>query len=145
MKQQQRLVDGIARVARGEALAMGLPDDKLPEVTSVEGTPPTLNTPALAARLQAQFVKTFGEARVVSMRPSMASEDFNGFGLADPSIQTTIFWLGAVPQAKFDAARASGATLPSLHSSKFYPDPAPTLATGVEAMTAAAQMVLARP
>ena len=144
MKQQERLLTSIGRVAMGEAKAFGIADDMLPEVTLVEGTPPTLNTPALAARLQTLFVKSFGEARVLPLRPSMASEDFNGFGLADPSIQTTIFWLGAVPQARFDAARASGATLPSLHSSKFYPDPAPTIATGVEAMTAAAQMVLAK-
>ncbi|MBC7505594.1 MAG: amidohydrolase [Sandarakinorhabdus sp.] len=145
MKQQERLLTGIGRVAMGEAQAAGLPADKMPEVSVVEGTPPTINTPALAARVDALFVKTFGQARVIAMRPSMASEDFNAFGLADPAIQTTIFWLGAVPQAKYEAARASGATLPSLHSSKFYPDPVPTITTGVEAMTAAAQMVLAKP
>jgi hippurate hydrolase len=145
MAQQQRLLSGIARVANGAAQAMGLPADKLPQVTIVEGTPPTRNTPALAARLEALFVQTFGAARVVALRPSMASEDFNAFGLADPTIQTTIFWLGAVPQAQFDAAKASGAILPSLHSARFAPDPGPTLATGVAAMTAAAQMVLAKP
>ena len=144
LKQQQRLIDGIRRVARGEAIAVGMPDDKLPEISIVESTPPTLNTPALASRLDALFVKQFGQARVVTLRPSMASEDFNAYGRADPSIETAIFWLGAVKQSTFDAARLAGTTLPSLHSSKFAPDPVPTLATGVAAMTAAAQMVLAR-
>lgn len=144
MVQQARLLKDIGRVAAGEAQAVGMPADKMPEVTMPEGTPPTLNTPALAAQVDALFVKTFGQARVVAMRPSMASEDFNAYGLADPAIQTTIFWLGAVSQTKFDAAKASGAQLPSLHSSKFAPDPGPTLATGVEAMTAVAQMVLAK-
>ena len=145
MAQQARLLAGIARVANGEALAVGMPADKQPEVSVVEGTPPTLNTPALAARIDALFVQTFGQARVLPLRPSMASEDFNAFGLADPAIQTVIFWLGAAPQANYDAAKAGGASLPSLHSSRFYPDPGPTLAMGVEAMTAAAQMVLANP
>lgn len=143
--QQDRLVAGIGRVAKYEALAMGLPDDKLPTLKVVESTPPTLNTPAFAARVQTLFVERFGKDRVVDLDPSMASEDFNAFGLADPSIQTVIFWLGAVKQSTWDAAKAAGTTTPSLHSSKFAPDPAPTIATGVEAMSAAALMVLAKP
>jgi len=143
-KQQQRLIDSIGRVAKYEALAAGLPDDKLPTIKVVESTPPTLNTPALAAKVDALFVARFGQDRVVSLDPSMASEDFNAYGLADPSIQSVIFWLGAVKQSTWEAAQAAGTTTPSLHSSKFAPDPAPTISTGVEAMTAAAQMVLAK-
>jgi amidohydrolase len=145
MKQQQRLLDGIARVAKYEALAAGMPDDLLPVVTYVESTPPTLNTPAFAAMVDALFVARFGKDRVVAMRPSMASEDFNAYGLADPSIQTTMFWLGATKQSTFNAAKAAGTRVPSLHSSRFAPDYAPAIATGVEAMTAAAMMVLAKP
>lgn len=142
--QQKRLVDGIGRVAKYEALAAGMPDDKLPTLKVVESTPPTLNTPAFAAKVDALFVQRFGKDRVVSLDPSMASEDFNAYGLADPSIQSVIFWLGAVKQSTWDAAKAAGTTTPSLHSSKFAPDPVPTIATGVEAMTAAALMVLAK-
>jgi hippurate hydrolase len=72
----------------------------------------------------------------------MAGEDFNSIGLADPTIQTVIFWLGGVGQAQWDAARAGGKPIPSLHNSGWAPDPAPTIATGVEAMTAAAMDVL---
>lgn len=142
--QQQRLLDGIARVARGEAIAAGFPDDRMPVVTVQHDILATRNTPALAARVNDLFVGKFGQARVVALDPSMASEDFNDFSADDPAMQTTIFWLGAVRQTTFDAAKAKGQTTPSLHNSGFAPDPAPTIAMGVEAMTAAAQMVLAQ-
>jgi hippurate hydrolase len=144
MTQQKRLLDGIARVAKYEALAAGLPNDMLPVVTLQESTPPTLNTPAFAAKIDALFVARFGKDRVLPLRPSMASEDFNAFGLADPSIQTVMFWLGATKQSTFDAVRAAGGRQASLHSSKFAPDYGPAITTGVEAMTAAAMMVLAK-
>ena len=46
-----RLLDGIDRVARGTALALGVPQDRLPVVTrsATETTPPTINDPATAA------------------------------------------------------------------------------------------------
>ncbi len=143
--QQDRLIAGIARIARGEAIAAGIAEDRLPTVTRAHSIPPTLNTPALAARVEAQLATTLGKARVISLDPSMASEDFNAYNLADPKIQTTIFWLGGVRQSDWDAARAGGKPIPSLHNSGWAPDPAPTIATGVAAMTAAAQMVLAKP
>jgi hippurate hydrolase len=143
--QQKRLLDGIARVARGEAIAAGFPEDKMPVVTVAHGVPATRNTPALAARVTETLKTKLGNDRVVSLDPSMASEDYSEFGLADPSIQTTIFWLGGVPQARWDAAQKGGPAIPSLHNSGWAPDPEPTIATGVEAMTAAAKMVLAKP
>ena len=142
--QQQRLVAGIARVARGEAIAAGIPDALMPEMSIESEVKPTINTLALAARIEARFVDMFGKARVPRLDPSMASEDFTAFNLADPSIQTTIFWLGGVKQTTWDAAKASGATLPALHNSGWAPDPVPTIATGVEAMTAAAMLLLPR-
>ena len=144
MDQQKRILDGIARVARGEAVAAGIPEDRMPVITGDGGTSPTINTAAFAARLDKLFVERFGADRVVPLDPSMASEDFNAFGLADPSIQTAIFWLGAVKQSTWDEAQKTGRTLPSLHNSGFAPDPEPTIATGVEAMTAAALMVLGK-
>jgi len=60
----------------------------------------------------------------------MVSEDFSLFRL-DGKIPTSMLMLGAVAEAKV----ASGERLPSLHSSKFLPDPEPTLRTGVKGMT----------
>ena len=45
------LIDGIRRIARGQALAMGLPEDRLPQVTvRDERTRSTYNDPALMER-----------------------------------------------------------------------------------------------
>ncbi|GGE16157.1 putative amidohydrolase [Polymorphobacter glacialis] len=142
--QQQRLVGGIARVARGEAIAAGIPDDRLPIVKTLFGTAPTLNTPALAARLEKTFAEKLGAARVVKLDPSMASEDFNAFNLADPTIESAIFWLGAVKQSTWDAAQKGGPSVASLHNAGWAPDPVPTIAAGVEAMTIAAMDLLAK-
>jgi hippurate hydrolase len=47
-----------------------------------------------------------------------------------------MFWLGSVPAERVRAARApNGPPLPSLHSSKYYPDPVPTIQTGVRSLT----------
>ncbi len=142
--QQKQLLEGIARVARGEAIAAGIPEALMPVVSSTSVADPTRNTPALAARLTTLFKDKLGPARVVDLDPSMASEDFSLFGMADPSIQTTIFWVGGVKQSAWDAAKAGGPAIPSLHNSHWAPDPAPTIATGVEAMSDAAMMLLAK-
>jgi hippurate hydrolase len=140
-KQQQRLLDGIARVAKGEAIAAGLPDSLMPVINHTGFGAPTLNDPALAARIKAQFETKLGKARVVDLDPSMASEDFQYFGL-EAKVPSVIFWLGGVPQAQWDAAQKGGPAIPSLHNSGWAPDPGPTIATGVESMAAAAVMLM---
>ena len=139
--QQQRLLDGIKRVARGEAMVAGLPESLMPTFTGGSIGTPALNDRALAARLQSLFTARLGAARVVDLDPSMASEDFQSFGLA-AQVPSVIYWLGAVGQAQWDAAQKGGPPVPSLHNSGWAPDPAPTIATGVETMTAAVQMLL---
>ena len=139
--QQQRLLDGIARVARGEAIAAGLPDALMPVVKHGPVGTPTLNDPALATRVRNLFRARLGAARVPDLDPSMASEDFQLFGL-EAKIPSVIYWLGGVPQDRWDAALKGGPAIPSLHNGGWAPDPAPTIATGVETMTAAAVMLL---
>jgi hippurate hydrolase len=139
--QQQRLLDGIARVAKGEAIAAGLPDTLMPVIRTTPVGVPTLNDTPLATRLKAAFEARLGKARVVDLDPSMASEDFQYFGL-EAKIPSVIYWLGGVPQDKWDAAQKGGAPIPSLHNSGWAPDPAPTIATGVDSMTAAAMMLM---
>lgn len=137
------LLDGIARIARGEAIAAGMPDDKMPVMTvKDEYTPSTYNTPPLAARMQALWTPRFGKDRVVATPAVMGGEDFSRYWLADNSIQSLIFWVGGVPQDKWDAAKASGATLPSLHSAFWAPDAETVIGTATEAMTAAALDIL---
>ncbi|MFZ4381360.1 MAG: amidohydrolase, partial [Sandarakinorhabdus sp.] len=139
--QQQRLLDAIKRVVNGEAIAAGIPERLMPSFRGGTFGQPTLNDTPMATRLKAQFEAKLGKARVVDLDPSMASEDFQYFGL-EAKIPSVIYWLGGVPQAKWDAAQAGGPAIPSLHNSGWAPDPGPTIATGVKSMAAAVEMLL---
>jgi amidohydrolase len=139
------LLDGIARIARGEAIAAGMPEDRMPVVTvHSDHVPAVFNTQPLTSRIGEVFTKRFGAARVVAMKPQMGAEDFGHYHFADKSIQSLIFRVGGVPRAKWDAARGDLTKLPSLHSPFWAPDPEATIATATEAMTAAALSVLVK-
>ena len=129
----------IERIAVGVAKTAGLPDDLLPTVTlRDEYTPATYNTPELVGRTVAVFKEIFGVDRVHEGKPVMGGEDFGRYGKQDPPIPAFMFRLGAVPPAIYAASQQEGAPpLPSLHSSKFAPDPAPALRTGMKAATSA--------
>lgn len=138
------LLDGIKRIVRGEAIAAGMPEDRMPVVTirEAEYTPATFNTDQLTTQTAALLTQRFGEDRVKATPAVMGGEDFGRYYLADKSIQSLIFWVGGVPKAQWDAANGDPAKLPSLHSPFWAPDPEPTIATATEAMTAAALAVL---
>jgi amidohydrolase len=143
---RRQLLDGIARIARGEAIAAGVPEDRMPTVTvrEPEATPATVNTEALTRATMERFRAHFGAERVRPMRPVMAGEDFGRFRIASPGLESLIFWVGGVPQARWDAANGDMASLPSLHSPFWAPDAQPVIATATEAMVVAAMGVLAR-
>jgi hippurate hydrolase len=143
---RRMLLDGIARIARGEAIAAGVPEDRMPQVIvrEAEATPATVNTSALTAATMARFRAHFGEDRVRLTRPVMAGEDFGRFLVAEPRLESLIFWVGGVPQARWAAANGNMASLPSLHSPFWAPDAERVIATATEAMTVAALGVLAR-
>ena len=77
------------------------------------------------------------------MPPKMVAEDFSEYGKA--GVPITMFFVGAVNPAKYQEAKASGARLPSLHSSQFAPDLKPTLQTAIEAETAVMLDLLGKP
>ena len=138
------LIDGIARIARGEAISAGMPEDRMPVVTIREAnfTPATFNTEKLANRALALFRGNFGADRVSVLQPFMVGEDVGRYWLDDPSVQGTLFWVGGVPQAKWDAAKGDTTKLPSLHSPLWAPDAEKVISTATEAMTIAALDVL---
>jgi len=140
------LLDGIKRIVRGEAIAAGMPDNRMPVVTirEAEYTPATFNTDKLTTQTAALLTQRFGADRVKATPAVMGGEDFSRFYLADKSIESLIFWVGGVPRAKWQAAAGDAAKLPSLHSPFWAPDAEPTIATATEAMTAAALAVLKR-
>jgi hippurate hydrolase len=141
------LLDGIARIARGEAIAAGVPDDRMPEIgLNVENafTPATFNTGKLTDSTVALFTRRFGPERVRKVAASMAGEDFSRYWLADKSTESLIFWVGGVPQDKWAAAGGDTTKLPSLHSPLWAPDAEKVIETATEAMVTAALGVLGK-
>ena len=137
------MLDGIARIAKGEAIAAGIPEDRMPIVSVSETyTPSSFNTQALSERLLALFHKHFGQDRAVSIPPVMAGEDFGRYWHADQSKQSTLFWVGGVPKDKWEAVKGDPAKLPSLHSPLWAPDAEAVISTASEAMTVAALDIL---
>jgi hippurate hydrolase len=101
----------------------------------VEGTPPTINTPALVERVVPKFRAELGDDHVVPTPPVMGSEDFGLFSQGDVPI--FMFRVGTVDPKRLKAARESHKPLPSLHSATYYPDAPDSIRTGIRAMTAA--------
>jgi hippurate hydrolase len=143
---RNHLLDGIARIAKGEAIAAGVPEDKMPvvSVNKDEYTPSTFNTPDFTEEMAAFLKTSFGEQRVVQMPPVMGGEDFGRFGREDKSIKSLIVWVGGVPQAEYDAAKKEGRTLPSLHSPFWAPDAPAVISTATEALTAMTLKLMAK-
>lgn len=138
------LLDGIARIARGEGLAAGLSQDQLPIVkVEKDYTPSTYNTPELADKIAALFVRRFGSDRVRQVQASTVGEDFGQYRRAAPdTIQSLIFWVGGVPQDQWETAQSGQIKLPSLHSPHWAPDAEKVIATASEAMTSAAMELM---
>ncbi len=138
------LLDGIQRIARGEAIAAGIPDDRMPVVTIREEqhTPATFNTEKLSNRALELFQGHFGAERTTILPPLMVGEDVGRYWLNDKSIAGTLFWVGGVPKAKWDAVDGDTTKLPSLHSPYWAPDAETVISTATEAMTVAAIDIL---
>lgn len=142
---RKQLLDGIARIARGEALAAGMPDDKLPKVTvSDPYTPATYNNPEFTDQVMAGL-KTRFEGRVFEAPSVMGGEDFSQFRRADPdNVQSLIFWVGGVRPSEWAKSERGEIELPSLHSPFWAPDAPVVIATATEALTATTLDLMAK-
>ena len=142
---RQKLLDGISRIVRGEAMAAGLPEELMPEVdVQDEYTPATYNTPEMTQQMVGLFEQRFGQERVKAIKPSMAGEDFGRYYRADNSIQSLIFWVGGVPATQWQQAQEKGTKLPSLHSPFWAPEADKVIATATEALTSATLQLMAK-
>jgi hippurate hydrolase len=140
---RRTLLDGIAEITTDVCAAFGCPRPPLVTVKD-EGTPAAYNDPALAASARAVFTAALGPAAVVDRRPEMGGEDFGRYATA-AHVPGFMFRLGSVDRAALAASRKPGApALPSLHSSRYAPVPAPTLATGIRATVHLVLSLLAR-
>lgn len=136
---RQRLLDGIRRIVRGEAIAAGIPENLMPIVTvKDEFTPSTWNVPEFSEQMGALFAARFGNDRVIRTPATMGGEDFGRYYRADNGIRSLIFWVGGVPLADWARAQKGEGQLPSLHSPYWAPDAEKVIATATEALTVAA-------
>lgn len=136
---RNRIISAIGAKAYGVARASAVPLDRMPIVTvrPEEHTPPQHNDTALSERLERLFLREFGAANVYRSEPTMGGEDFAYYRLGG-QIPSCFFRVGAVSRERFENARARGEQLPSLHSSRFAPDPERTIRTALRAMCTAA-------
>ena len=123
------LLKSIDRITKAEASAAGAPREPLIEIS--EGGYALVNDPALTQRVATALLRELGPRQVIDTPPEMASEDFSEYQRA--GVPTLMLRIGAVEQAKYDAARKSGDSLPSLHSALFAPDRGPTIKAAVAA------------
>ena len=123
------LLKSIDRITKAEAAAAGAPREPLIEIS--EGGYALVNDPALTQRVATALLRELGPGQVMDVPPEMVSEDFSEYQRA--GVPTFMLRIGAVQQAKYDAAVKSGDSLPSLHSALFAPDPGPTIKAAVAA------------
>jgi len=138
-KVRDQIIEDIRRTADGIAAGYGVPSDRMPVVTvsQSEITPVTYNDPALAERLRTAAITSLGPDHVLPAEAVMGSEDVGLFTLGG-KIPGVMFWLGAADPDKLAHAKETGVPLPGPHSALFAPVYAPTISTGVTAMTAMA-------
>ncbi|MDJ0656811.1 MAG: amidohydrolase [Xanthomonadales bacterium] len=142
---RNQTISSIRRIARNTALAAGMGEDQLPAVTVLdEYTPAAYNNPQLTERILKVFGDELGADAIVAINAEMVGEDFGRYGAVEPKIPSLMFRLGTVEAGLHQDYINGNASLPSLHSAAFAPDPEPTISTGVRAMTAAALNLLAK-
>lgn len=136
---RRKVLDSIQRITLHTARAAGVPEDREPiiKVSGDEYTPSTYNNPALVDRVVPVWKTVLGPDNVVETPPVMGGEDFSEYGRTPEKIPIFIFWLGTIDKARMDAVEQPATDLPPLHSPLFWPDPRPTIETGVKAMTTA--------
>lgn len=135
------LLDGIRQMADDTCRVFECP--RPPSVTlKDEHTPAVYNDPELAATASRVFGERIGEQNVIPREPGMGGEDFGRYSrvLGVPGL---LYRLGSVDPARITAAQESdGEPLPSLHSSRYAPQPEPTLRTGMSTLASLALSLL---
>jgi hippurate hydrolase len=71
---------------------------------------------------------------------SMGGEDFSRY--AEPGVPIMMYRLGSIEGKRLAGLKRGHQEPPSLHSPVYYPDPEPTLITGIATMCAAVMELL---
>lgn len=138
------LVASIKRICKGVAQAAGVPDSRLPVVSTADFAPATVNDVALTRRVAATLSDWMGPTGIKESPPMMGSEDFSEFGRTVHHVPICIWWVGATAPERFAEAERTGIPVPSNHSATFAPVPEPTLRSALTSMSAVALELLGR-
>lgn len=130
---RKHTLEAIERIAKAAAAAARAPEPEV-RVDPNEFTPSLANDRALTRRTVGMFRQVLGDEKVEERPPVMGGEDFSRYGRA--GVPIFMYWLGTIPEDRWAAAHREGATpLPSLHSDLFWPEPQPSIRTGVLSMS----------
>jgi len=133
---RKNLLDGIERIAKAAAQAAKAPEPVI-KIEQAEFTPSLHNDAELTKRAVVTMGKAIGEKNVLARPAKMGGEDFSRFS-RDGGSPIFLFFLGTADPGKVEESNKSGIALPSLHSDKYYPVPAPSIQTGVKTLSAVA-------
>jgi hippurate hydrolase len=134
----EHIREAIVRITKGDAIAAGLPAERMPLVEfSSDATPPVLNNEPLVMKTVAFMKEILGDSKVIRVDPATVAEDFGQYGRTAEKIPVSLFWLGGVKPEKYRDYLEKGTVLPYLHSSQFAPDFDTAWACGVKAMSRA--------
>ena len=131
---RQHLLEGIARKAKAVASGARAPEPTI-EIGR-DSLSAVFNDEALTGRCVGALRPLLGEDKLVPSEPAMMGEDFSRYGEA--GVPIVMLRLGSIERVRLKALTRGGMQPPSLHSALYYPDPEPTLVTGVAAMSSIA-------
>ena len=121
----------IEEIAKGVAIAAGVPEDLMPEVTFPgEFTPANYNDGNVVDIMTNAATKSIGEANVIESEPLMLGEDFAMYGQTPEKVPTVLYWLGTAPKE-----RLASNNIPGLHSPYYYPVPENSIKTAITVNT----------
>jgi hippurate hydrolase len=135
---RQKLLSSIARVVKAEASAAGA--EREPQIVQDQASDALVNDSALTQRVSSALIRELGSTQVIDAPPEMVSEDFGKFQLG--GVPTLMLRVGAIERTKYDEAMKTGARLPGLHSSQFYPDREPVMKAAIMAEVIALRELL---
>jgi hippurate hydrolase len=129
---RKRVLQSIARIAKGEAEAGGAPREPLIEPTAgMQGVEAVYNDPELTSRLAVALRGGMAPSAVTEMPAKMTSEDFSEYGRA--GVKSVLLHIGAVDPAKLAESRRTAVPVPAPHSPQWAPLREPTLKAAVHA------------
>jgi amidohydrolase len=121
----------IEEIAKGVAIAAGVPEDLMPEVTFPdEFTPANYNNGDVVDIMTAAAGKSIGADNVEVAEPLMLGEDFSQYGSTPEKVPTVLYWLGTAPKERLESGN-----IPGLHSPYYYPIPETSIKTAIAVNT----------